>query len=126
MESNTIGTRLESFLKSKFGDKRGWLTKAATALGMDSSGVKKYINNEFKPGPIMQDKLRELKCDIEWLMTGETKSADRVREKEIEYYKSENEKLKQENDALKRSLAPHLVQTVLESINYKPVRKKKQ
>ncbi len=95
-------------------------------MGMDSSGVKKYINNEFKPGPIMQDKLRELKCDIEWLMTGETKSADRVREKEIEYYKSENEKLKQENDALKRSLAPHLVQTVLESINYKPVRKKKQ
>jgi SOS-response transcriptional repressor LexA len=40
---------------------------------MDSSGVKKYIQNTYTPGPVLHTKLRALGCDIEWLMTGNKK-----------------------------------------------------
>jgi len=70
---STIGTRFEEFLKSKYGSNRGWLTLSANALGMDSSGVKRYIQNVSTPGSVVQAKLRALGCDIEWLMTGNKK-----------------------------------------------------
>lgn len=64
----------------------------ARALTMEPPSLTKYLNGSQRPGFVMQERLRELGCDIEWLMTGK-KSGDR-----------ETERLRQENARLKKQL----------------------
>jgi phage repressor protein C with HTH and peptisase S24 domain len=70
LKNKDIGIRLDTFLKQRFGDERGWLKNAAAGLSLAPSNLKKYLAGEYSPGTIIQDRLRELGCDIEWLMTG--------------------------------------------------------
>jgi transcriptional regulator with XRE-family HTH domain len=67
-----ITARLIEFGKSKFGGDFGWKAKFARALGMTLQGLNPYLQGSSIPGNKLQTRLRELGCDIEWLMTGKT------------------------------------------------------
>jgi SOS-response transcriptional repressor LexA len=71
--------RLIEFGQSRFGKKHGWKTKFAAALGMNRQGLNPYFAG-VKPGNILQDRLRELKCDMEWLLTGKKSEEKEVGE----------------------------------------------
>lgn len=44
----------------------------ADALGVAQPQLSNYLNGRRTPGNAMQARLRDLGCDIEWLMTGKT------------------------------------------------------
>ena len=56
----------------EFGEKNFTsMTDFATALSMLPQTLNSYLSGASGIGSKMQEKLRELGCDIEWLMTGE-------------------------------------------------------
>jgi predicted ArsR family transcriptional regulator len=61
--------RFIEFGQSKFGNRWGWKKKYADVLGMLPQQLENIINREIV-GPSIRERLRELGCDIEWLMTG--------------------------------------------------------
>lgn len=65
---NTIGDRLREFGETKFG-KRG-MSKLAAALNIPPQSLNNYLKNSQKPGNIMQEKLRNIGADVEYIMTG--------------------------------------------------------
>jgi len=81
-EKEKIGIRLEEWAKGKFGEGRGWVVQFAQALGLDTSGARKYLSGKVVPGTKMQAKLRKLGCSIEWLMTGRKKESENEAAKE--------------------------------------------
>lgn len=104
-----IAQRLREFGKKKFTS----MSEFAKAVGMKPSSFNVYLSGNARPGPILHERLRELGCDIEWLMTGESSSSFLVKEQEVQYYKNENERLKKENELLKRALPAKFVEYVL-------------
>lgn len=66
----SIGERLNEFAVKRHGSKHGYKTLFAKELGMTSNTLSHYLNDKLLPGNGLQQKLRELGCDIEWLMTG--------------------------------------------------------
>jgi len=66
----TIGERLNEFAIQRHGSKHGYKTLFAKELDMTSNTLSHYLNDKLLPGNGLQNKLRELGCDIEWLMTG--------------------------------------------------------
>lgn len=85
-----IGDRLKEFADKNFGSVNG----LERALGMNRNSLSQYVYNRNTPGSNLLIKLRELGCDINWLLTGEGEiskarapdenSADRIRELEEE------------------------------------------
>jgi transcriptional regulator with XRE-family HTH domain len=63
---DTIGDRLRHFAKTKFGS----TSELARQMGLQPQALTAYLSNRTTPGNVTQSKLRELGCDIEWLMTG--------------------------------------------------------
>jgi transcriptional regulator with XRE-family HTH domain len=61
-----IGKRLRKWGIGKYGSVGAF----ASALGIVSEGISPYLSGKARPGNKMQDKLRALGCDIDWLMTG--------------------------------------------------------
>lgn len=59
----SIGSKLESWGKSKFGN----LTGLSKALNMSLSNLSQYVNDKIEPGAKIIKKLRVLGCDINWL-----------------------------------------------------------
>lgn len=72
--SETTGDRLKLFAIRNFGT----VTALCEALNMTPQGLYAYISNRSKPGSALQEKLRAVGCDIEWLMTGKEKSTQQV------------------------------------------------
>jgi len=66
LKAKEIGERLRQFGANKFSHR----TEFAHFLGMSYESLTNYINGQALPGNTMQDRLRKLGCDIEWLMTG--------------------------------------------------------
>ncbi len=64
-----IAQRLRQFGKNHFGS----MSKLAEALDMTPQQLNDYLSGRITPGNKMQGRLREIGCDIEWLMTGEKK-----------------------------------------------------
>lgn len=67
---NSIGERLLLFAQQKTGKKHGAQKELAEMLGISTPTLSPYIKGHLKPGNEMQDKLRSIGCDVEWLMTG--------------------------------------------------------
>lgn len=65
-----ISDRLLEFAKTKYGDRHGYKSLFAKDLGISSSQLTQYVSGSLLPGNKIQQKLRDLGCDIEWLMTG--------------------------------------------------------
>lgn len=73
---NSTGERLLLFAQKKTGKKHGAQKELAEMLGISTPTLSPYIKGHIKPGNEMQEKLRSIGCDIEWLMTGhESKSS---------------------------------------------------
>lgn len=119
MDNNyTIGDRLKHFAKSKYGS----LAALARAMGIQSQSLTPYVNNLTTPGTVTQNKLRDLGCDIEWLMTGKpsvlgqndtltSNATDFVKlleEKDTLIYRLTNEvkMLREEVDEYRQKIAP--------------------
>ena len=64
--SESIGNRLRKWGIGKYGS----VPAFAEELDIVSEGLSPYLNDKRKPGNKMQEKLRSLGCDINWLMTG--------------------------------------------------------
>ncbi len=76
MSINTeIGARLRNFGESKFPS----MAAFSRALQIKPQQLYDYFNGKSKPGNKMQSRLRDLGCDIGWLITGETKDETQKR-----------------------------------------------
>lgn len=93
---------------------------------MTSANLRKYLSGELVPGNVIHQRLRDLGCDIEWLMTGDQPSfqrAGRVSDNPPEYIiklerrldavEKENERLAAENETLKKVFTDEALATVL-------------
>jgi len=77
---NEIGQRLRQWSATQFPS----LAAFARALGWIPQNLTPYLNGTILPGNALQAKLRELGCDIEWLMTGKDKEeCDRAKTREL-------------------------------------------
>jgi len=66
MKNETVAQRLRNWVKIRYGT----VNEFAAALGVAQPTASQLINGVRNPGNKVQMKLRELGCDIEWLMTG--------------------------------------------------------
>lgn len=67
-----IADRLRYYAHMKFGS----LKLLARQLGVTSSTLSQYATGKSIPGNTMQNRLREIGCDVEWLMTGNSENMD--------------------------------------------------
>lgn len=67
----SITDRLNEFVKNKYGDKHGYKSLFAKDLEISPGQAAQYLSGERIPGNKIHQKLRNIGCDIEWLMTGE-------------------------------------------------------
>ncbi len=67
---NPITERFIEFGKRKYGNAYGWQKKYADALGVSPQALTPYLSGKSVPGNKLHKRLREINCDIEWLMTG--------------------------------------------------------
>lgn len=78
--------RLKDWLKQKYGN----INKAAIAFDMPPITLHRYTTGVNSPGMPFLLKLRELGCDINWLLTGETQDEHlKKMQDEIEELKKE-------------------------------------
>ncbi len=69
-----VATRLREFATEKYKNISG----LCRALGKDTSYLNLYLSGKSLPGWKLQQRLRELGCDIEWLMTGNSPAKTEV------------------------------------------------
>lgn len=92
----------------------------ARSLSMQPAGLTKYLNGKQQPGNIIQKRLRDLGCDIEWLMTGKTAVEYKQQQENDEILKLKEEVAlwKGKYDELQRRLRPLVVGAVHEAAKY--------
>lgn len=119
-----ISERLRQFYVEKYSTQADF----ARALGIVPQNITPYLKGERSPGAKMQSKLRDLGCDIEWLMTGKTAKEYKTQEENAELLRlrEENEMLRADRDALARTLAPETVRAILSGVRYSTGRKRKK
>lgn len=66
----SVTDRLNEFVTDKYGNKHGYKSLFAKELGVSPGQAVQYLTGERIPGNKIQQKLRNIGCDIEWLMTG--------------------------------------------------------
>ena len=110
-----IGEKLKEFGKKKFGN----ITKFAKALGMQPSNLYDYINNKSKPGSEFLIKLKEMGCDLNWLLTDKDKGQAIIKEPSVDYkikeLEEENKRLEEENERLRKSIENTIHNLIKES-----------
>lgn len=65
-----IGDRLKQFAQEKFGS----VAELERKMKVPKNSLSQYIGGRHTPGTTLQDKLRDVGCDIEWLMTGHSRT----------------------------------------------------
>lgn len=105
-----IARRLGEICKVRF---NGSPVEFARALKMSYENLAgNYLSGKSKPGPKIQDRLREIGEDVEWIMTGKTASSvakdltSYQIDKRIATLEKENLELRRENEALRDLLVP--------------------
>jgi SOS-response transcriptional repressor LexA len=77
-EKAAFAWRFAEFGHARFGEDFEWKDRYAEALGVTPATLKLYLAGEEKPPLSVQKKLRNLGCDVEWLLSGRIReSADR-------------------------------------------------
>ena len=82
-----IGQRLKKFAEDNFDS----LAEFGREFGKERMFFTPYFNGSSLPGGKILNKLAELGCDLNWLLTGEIKT------ERIDELKRENEELKEKN-----------------------------
>ncbi len=84
-KNKEIAKRLHEFGLLTFGPDFGWKKKYAEELGITQGNLQLYLSGDRIPGNKLQQKLRELGCDIEWLMTGKSKEEKKLLENQVSF-----------------------------------------
>jgi transcriptional regulator with XRE-family HTH domain len=124
-KNGEIAYRLLQFGVEAYGPGRGWKKKFADALGLSPQNLMDYFAGRRTPGNALQEKLRGLGCNIEYLMTGinqETIAWRNKQDKEmLAILKSMDitsiyglRRFLEENERLRKSLGPETYAAVLE------------
>jgi transcriptional regulator with XRE-family HTH domain len=78
-ENEKIGARLR-----EFGEKRyGTMAAFSRALHIDPQALNQYLTGFTKPGNVLQDRLRKIGADVEWIITGSTYREGSVERKTV-------------------------------------------
>lgn len=85
----SVADRLNEFVKAKYGDKHGYKSMFAKDIGVSAGQALQYLTGERNPGNKIQQKLRDIGCDIEWLMTG--REIVTIANKKVVIYPRDNE-----------------------------------
>ena len=64
--SKEIGRRLRQFAVDRFGT----VAHLERELKLAKNALSQYVTGRNTPGPLLQEKLRHVGCDIEWIATG--------------------------------------------------------
>lgn len=91
-----IGDRLKEFAEKNFGSVNG----LERALGMNRNSLSQYIYNRNIPGSNLLIKLREIGCDINWLLTGQGSEESKARPPD-NYAENRIKELEEENRLLR-------------------------
>lgn len=102
LDKIAVANRLKEFALEKHGSLKGLADNFKMSY---SSFHSAYFNGRSFPGPKILSKLIEMGCNIEWLLHGESRGLI-VSEKTVEYHTllDKNDKLKEENEKLKKQL----------------------
>lgn len=87
-----FGEKLRFFAKKNFGS----LTALANSLGISIGHLSQYVNGVNKPGFEFLQKLQDLGCDINWLLSddeGPPPETDALLRKRLEELEKENQRL---------------------------------
>jgi transcriptional regulator with XRE-family HTH domain len=80
-----------------FAEKFGGISKLAEALGIAQPSLSRYLSGEVKPGLDFIIKLKDLGCDINWLLSEDDKSppgTEKLLEQRIKELEEENQRLR--------------------------------
>jgi len=91
-----FGEKLRFFALEKFGS----LTELANALGMSIGHLSQYVNEVNKPGMEFFLKLKDLGCDINWLLSDDDKPPPETNE----LLKAKIKELEEENERLRANI----------------------
>lgn len=69
-----FGIRLKEFADQKFGS----IYAMSKAIGISQPNITRYVRGEVQPTKILFEKLLEVGCDLEWLLTGIPKNNNLV------------------------------------------------
>lgn len=67
-----FGKRLKEFADQKFGS----ITALSKAIGISQPNMARYVKGDVQPTKVLFEKLIEVDCDIEWLLTGRKRDTD--------------------------------------------------
>jgi transcriptional regulator with XRE-family HTH domain len=81
-KNEEISLRLREFMKDHYPS----VNEFSAALGMSQPSVSSYLNGTHTPGNKVQERLRSLGCDIEWLMTGKLKGEQKQKKETLISY----------------------------------------
>lgn len=84
-----------------FAEKFGSISALANALGIAQPSLSRYLSGEVRPGLDLIMKLKDLGCDINWLLSEDDKPPPET----IELLKEENQKLKHQNEKLREAVS---------------------
>jgi len=88
-----FGEKLKLFAIEKFGS----LTNLANILGMSIGHLSQYVNGVNKPGMDFFAKLKDVGCDINWLLSEDDKpppETDKLLKERIKELEEENQRLR--------------------------------
>ncbi|MEP0860596.1 MAG: helix-turn-helix transcriptional regulator [Ignavibacterium sp.] len=80
-----------------FAENFGGISKLADALGIAQPSLSRYLSGEVKPGLDFIIKLKDLGCNINWLLSEDDKSppgTEKLLEQRIKELEEENQRLR--------------------------------
>ncbi len=89
----SFGNKLKYYAKQYFGS----IKKFAEALEIPETSLHRYINGSVEPGRSFFQKLQDLGCDINWLLSDDENpppETDALLKKRIEELEEENQRLR--------------------------------
>lgn len=92
-----IGDKIRVFAENK----GITLAQLAELLGMKPQSLQVYVSGKSNPGSEILMKLKNLGCDINWLLSEDDKPPPET----IELLKEENQKLKHQNEKLREAVS---------------------
>jgi transcriptional regulator with XRE-family HTH domain len=118
-----IGEKLRKFGIEKFGSVKTF----AEALGMKPPTLQVYLRGISEPGANILRKLKNLGCDINWLLSEEEVKHGAVAERSQPYadYNNKIKELEEENRLLRDQLSEIVRLTHAVEIKYKLKKKRK-
>lgn len=129
-----VGTRFEEALVSKFGS----IENACAYFNVSLNSIGGYRRGDQELGLKWKLRLEQEGISYDWIKTGkgsmqykppsvaeDTAQYVSSLEKQLQEQKQKSAELEAQNTALRATLAPHLVETILAGVKYQKIKKSK-